>query len=374
MIICNFATTKEMKSEIRHILPVLMLALLTAMTATGQTAITSANMLRSGDAVCMELLPYADAGKGGSGQTWDFSWADAQKGTHGITYTGDSIIVGLEDGIISRYRVSDGTLCLIGVETPLTTMRYDSPLHLLRFPMEVGDTLSSRFCGKGYYCDSQPTTDTGELFTIADGEGTLILTEEDTLYNVIRLHSICSVSHSIAQDSISMESGTIKQTIEERYTWYARGFRYPVLRFLSRTNYSDMQPVSLHQAGFRFLPEQQRLLPDSVNEAIASDDLAARQRQSSHQESWQSAASSVLTGHQITIHGKTVNVSYELNGPAHVILLVTGVSGMLHQWREQDYGDGGTYDTSFDCTSLRQGQYILYINVNGQVTSNKFKI
>ena len=374
MIICNFATTKEMKSGIRHILPVLMLALLTAMTAEGQTAITSANMMRSGDAVSMEMLPYADAGKGGSGQTWDFSWADAQEGTHGITYTGDSIIAGLEDGIISRYHVCDGTLCLIEVETPLTTMRYDCPIPLLRFPMEVGDTLSSRFCGNGYYCDSQPTKDTGELFTIADGEGKLILTEEDTLYNVIRLHSIRSVAHSIAHDSVSMGAGTIKQTIEERYTWYARGFRYPVLSFLSRTNYSDMQPVSLHQAGFRFLPEQQRLLPDSVNEAIANDDLAARQRQGCQQESWHSAATSVLTGHHVTIHGKNVNVSYELNAPAHVILLVAGVSGILHQWREQDCEDSGKYDTSLDCTSLRQGQYILYINVNGQVTSNKFKI
>ena len=69
-------------------------------SAAGQTALTTANMPRGGDVVKMEMLDIADAGNGGIGQVWDYSGTDVLEGSHCISYSGDSIMVGIEDGTI----------------------------------------------------------------------------------------------------------------------------------------------------------------------------------------------------------------------------------------------------------------------------------
>ena len=57
-----------------------------------------------------------------------------------------------------------------------------------------------------------------------------------------------------------------------------------------------------------------------------------------------------------------------------VTVLVADIMGMLYERREETHVAGEGYSLDIDCSRLRRGQYILYINVNGEVTSEKFNI
>lgn len=353
-IILIFATDKSVMMMRYVTLITLLVGLCLVFPAMAQSTLTTANMLRSGDEFYMECLSYQEVGQSGSGQVWDFSSIEPEDKACKMSYSGDSIITGLENGTMYKYLLHDDTLKMISHESPLQLMNYEHPISLLRFPMVLNEELSSRFSGRGYYSDKYRTTTCGDYLVEADASGTLILTEHDTLYNVLRLHSVRTASLTMTCDTAS-EKDDIRQEIEERYTWFAPGYRYPVFVSLNRVNYYSMQPVSDFQASYRYLPEQQRMLPDSVNEEIARK----------HEQ-----PQSPLTNHKVTVTGHTINVYYELNGAAHVTMLVADIMGILHKRQERYCDSAGEYYTTLDCTGLRRGDYILYINVNGQVKSN----
>ena len=370
-IILTFATIKCVMAA-RYVLLMAFLARTCFVPfSMAQSALTTANLLRSGDEFRMSCLPYMEAGQSGSGRIWDFSAGEPLDYHHEISYSGDSIIIGLENGTLNKYILLNDTLGIVGYENPLCVMDYGQFQPLLRFPMTLNDTLSCHFTGNGRYSDKYKTKTCGDYFVEADADGTLILTENDTLYHVLRLHSIRTASLTMECDTVTAMNET-RQEIEERYTWYAPGYRYPVFVSLNRVNYYNLQPVSDFQASYRFLPEQQRMLPDSVNEEIAQKYHAIRHDELLNEKELQPL--SQLISHQVTVSGHTVDIHYELNGSAHVTMLMADIMGMLHYRQEEYCESAGDYYATIDCTGLRHGEYILYINVNGQVKSCIIKI
>ena len=75
--------------------------------------------------------------------------------------------------------------------------------------------------------------------------------------------------------------------------------------------------------------------------------------------------------YQIETQGKDIVIRYDLDEDATIQTIVANHMGMLCKSRQWTQKNGQHYYFKIDCYDLRSGMYILYINVNGKVYSEK---
>ena len=338
--------------------------MIAAMVAHAQNTLTrEANMMRIGDVENKETVDYAEIGKGGDDACWDFSQASTI-GLHSIVYTCDSDSIDLkriESNMVYRYNLNDDSLFLSSIETPQMIVRYDKPVFCLKYPVGYGYCHSAHYSGEGKYCGTHFVRQFGTVEVESDGQGTLILSEKDTLRNVLRVFMTTTSCTRICRDSCLNDSDNLKHEIIERYQWYARGYRYPVFETILQTTYHDMAPVASNRFSYRYSPEDQRLNPDSLNEKIQNEDIMA----------WNQQETPSIFSYKIQNDNNNITIEYDLSESAHIRILVCDVMGILYRKEDFTESQGYGYTKNIDCNGLHHGQYILYINVNGNIYSNK---
>ena len=99
------------------------------------------------------------------------------------------------------------------------------PILALKYPLSYGDSVSAPFLGYGIYCGDHPFKETGLSTVIADANGSIVI-DDDTIPDVLRIHSLKSYSICMGIDSTLLDNARQKQVVEERYDWYAHGYRY----------------------------------------------------------------------------------------------------------------------------------------------------
>ena len=65
---------------------------------------------------------------------------------------------------------------------------------------------------------------------------------------------------------------------------------------------------------------------------------------------------------------------YSIEKTATIRAMIVDVMGNVYHDTQQTNQAGTNYSMNIDCTGLRRGQYIIYINVNGTVYNNKIPI
>ena len=315
---------------------------------------------KANDRVVRQMLPYSYEGASGDSQTWDFSGLDPE-GDDIINYVvqGDTVIGINHDGA-NRYLSDEYGMWQTGLEDAIEKIAYDEPMMTMRFPLAYGDRYSSPFEGEGRYCGTHHIRHFGTVSIKADGQGILVLSEGDTLRNVIRVQTITTAAIRISKDSLSNDNDNQKLVITERYGWYAEGFRYPVLETVTSTSYHDLKPVATRQFGLRCLPIMQLALTDSINSEI---------RQSAANPADQDIFTCEVSESQ-----NQITLRYSLKSDATIRVIVADAQGMLHKNLEETRPAGQGYELCLDCSSLRRGQYAIYINVNGTIYNHKISV
>ena len=344
-----------------------ILTLLPFVSAASQNAVTyRQNIPIHGDEIIKEQVEFIECGDSGKDILWDFSNAKVIKSGYKLSYSCDSIITATSPNSIFRYKCDKSGLKLIEVECPLITMNYNVPLVQTNYSLAYGDTASYIFDGIGKYCNLYKLRRTGIILHDADATGSISLTENDTLRDVIRIHTIktCTVSmHTNCSDIDTIKNA--RQEIEELYTWYAHGCRYPVFETISRTTYNNMQPVSMYQAAFRCLPEGQ---------GVSKNTLKAFNKSDISRNSPPHKRPNAMTSRTVTVRGTVINITYDMETKAHVTFIIANTLGLLYKKKELICDKGTGYNISIDCSNLHNGEYILYINVDGTVVSEKIAI
>ncbi len=326
------------------------------------------NMPLSGDSICQQQVEYFSPGAAGDGQVWDFSELELLDEAHIIKFCCDSdstALFGLESERILKYRPINDSLQWMGFETALQTMDYQQPLDLYPFPVMFGDHTQQSYQGLGNYCQKYILEANGTIETEADAAGVICLSENDTLYNVLRLHQINSsaIRQYLPTDTI-IDSLNMKQRIEERYLWFARGYRYPIYETVSVTIYNNLDPVSCQQQAFCTLPSAQMHLCDSINQQVLETDSLE------HAHSQQPP----IIHYTVSVEGGSLAIHYTLDADATINILICDKMGQVYR-REATTGTAGSTATlRMDCHGLKQGIYVLYMNVNGQVYNEKVEL
>lgn len=335
----------------------------------GQNVLSiKANLIGNSDKVRYQFMESCDPGVSGEEVVWDFSNAYGKNEDYNLFYSCDSLL---------RYHILDGTdknsyiltadtLKQYMQESRLTKIRYFQKKLSMKYPLQYGDSILSPFEGYGLYCGDHIVRVQGNVLLQGDGLGTLILSDKDTLDNVLRVYTLTTTSMAMGVDHAEIDSTKLQQEIEEKYEWYCRGFRYPVYAIVLRTSFTNLEPIGSTRLSYRILPESFSELADTVNDSIRNYDEALREREALEQAD--------IFHYQITNEGSNVNIAYTTDTDANVIILISNPFGVLYKKQHFMVRSGESGIFQLDTTDLRKGQYILYINVKGKVYSKTINI
>lgn len=321
-----------------------------------------ANAFRCGDEVSMMTIAPVSVGSAGEDAVWDFSRIE-QTGDYPIRFCyGDDedslVMLAVHPQKLYRYMLTEDTLKCVGYETPLRLMEYRQPQVVMTYPFEYSERMRSPFLGEGAYCGTNWLRNQGELIVEADGYGCIVLSD-DTLKNVLRLHTICTnaMQMNLKGDTSIFDPANLKQEIRESFTWYARGFRYPVFEVSTTTLYNNLKQFSSVTDALCFLPENQKSLNDTVNENIVREDAAGD-----------------IIHYNVETEGGHIRIVYTLDHDANVSILLSDRMGLVYRNHVRYEQGGESHEVVFSSEGLVAGVYILYISVNGKVYSEKVNV
>ena len=254
----------------------------------------------------------------------------------------------------------------------------------LHTPLIYGEKFEGLFHGRKTYCERIFSRVFGKWSVEVDGTGMMLLPEGDTLRNVSRVHlhqekmvlsysaittdeDLTAYVDSIAvftADSIlnEMQNG-IRDEVMDVYRWYATGYRYPVLDVILKRKNGQVKTEAYYLS-----PVSQEELYDAENELIRKQ--MAEMPSLAYSVSDHGAGSSPMSRCDISVSGQTVKIQFDLTELATVTGLVSDVPGLLLRKQSRNYEAGTDYEMELDCQGLRSGTYVLYLNVNGEVTSH----
>ena len=279
-------------------------------------------------------------------------------------------------------------------------MEYDQPELLLSLPLVYGSRYDGQFHGTSAYCEKVFSRTFGTYQVEVDGTGSMLLPTGGTLRHIFRVHATKltsarffpevqrermlktfvdsirfpadSIRLGVALDTLVMETNT--------YRWYAEGYRYPILEVIS-TGFKGEKPWTTE--AYYCSPEEQEQLDDSDNELLRrelasnngngtgtpSDGTAEDGDGTGKNGNSGNGTGNLLKDLNVSVNNNTITIEYTLLQDATVTALVCSVSGIVYRQQSQT-GQAGDYSLmSIRCDGLHRGQYVLYLNVNGQVTS-----
>ena len=333
------------------------------------------NIIRDGDVLTLDVMSYSNPGKSGKGLCWDFSNVEESDKRHEITITQDSndIYTLTDDSGLTYFQEKNDNLFIIGKESSLSKTSHSIPMLLMKFPLAFGDSISTIYKGNGVYCGDHLTKVEGIASIKADGLGVLCLNEGDTIYNVLRIHSIRTSSIVMDVDSFALDTMPKKLEIEDVYQWYAKGYRYPVYETYSNTCYDNLIPVSVLQRAYRFLPETQQLTlaNDFLNEESRNNNTT---RVNEGFSNGNGHSSSDNFHYELSVHGNVLSINYSSESDADITALVSDSQGIIYKRRDLSCSANQVCTLDIDCSGLHHGEYVLYINANGHIYNDKFRI
>ena len=319
----------------------------------------------SADSLVKSRIRYFSPGMGGRDRVWDFSQKLRSKGSSQVMFMKDStgVVSFIEPGKISYYRTTPDSLILLGSESALEKREYAMNKESKIFPLAYGDSISKPFRCEGMYCGDHPFREAGMTTVKVDAEGAIVLAENDTLRNVLRVHTIDSYAVCMGLDSAALDTARLTQVIDERYEWYLPGAQYPIIEDVTSTTFFNMEAIGTTRYAYCNLPE------DETACYVTPDDEDGTDVQDGFSEEGQPIPD--IIHYDIETQGKVIHMSYDLDEEATITTIVANQMGMVYMSRQWTQEAGQGYSTQVDCNGLHSGMYILYINVNGKVYSEK---
>ncbi len=257
---------------IRLFIPLVFIGL----TTFGQVTLTKQqNGLVAGEISVTREVAWVDPGSPGENRIWDFSSLDYSGRTspYGVVADSDGFagdvagsMMFAEEGYEYRYSEGDRDLNETGYLNPAKKMvaEYSDPIRRMAYPFSYGDSFTDTFAGTGWHNKTSRIDLTGTITYTADATGTLILPDR-ILKNSLRVKS--------EKRSVQIGVCGSTQVIVTRYSWYAPGYRYPVMMESSTDIiYGDREPLTTRVAWVGSVPQSSETVAAGTNDGDVSDD------------------------------------------------------------------------------------------------------
>lgn len=280
---------------------------------------------------------------------------------------GDGSILEISYGLVSKYQMKDKACWLLEYETPQWNMKYSEPLKMQAYPFSIGDSCQTSFCARGMYGKKYAVEKKGKILVVADAEGKLLLNASDTLPNVLRVHYSIDSKFSMSNDSSFSDTLQTKQEKRDIYRWFAKGYRYPILETVTSQILCQEQVVAENSYAYLLSPNEQSSLLDCANEAV-------RYRKQEAQVASEERLQEIMGDLQAHASNGKLEVSFKLSSPCKLKFVISDISGVTYQQKTANGTNEHSNHEYMDCSSLKRGEYIIYVSAKGKVYSSKFSI
>ncbi|MDR2004122.1 MAG: T9SS type A sorting domain-containing protein [Prevotella sp.] len=365
----------------------LMSAFTGVLSVSGQLN-TTHNHFRPGDALIKQQVEFIDPGQPGANKVWDFSKLKTINGAYTLTYDlppleGDSIyilgdkrynkkntadedlIVGTEHNTMYYYHLSGDSLLQTGHENPSVVLAYTSPMVLIQYPLNYGQSVSSAYNSEGLYSGTVNIRTQGTTTTTADAYGKIILPSGDILSPVLRVKTEQTIQNIPDESSLNTDKND-KGKLLETCRWYSKGYRYPVFETVRNINLSDS--TEIFKTAFFFPPQDHLYLDTDPENQSLLDELW---KETEEKQAIDPTAKTVTLEDIMTckIYPNPVvsvmNIEYELKQDAKVSFELYSIEGLPVKKIAAKSKTAGTYYETVDCSSLHPKNYVLRITANG---------
>ncbi|MDR1714465.1 MAG: T9SS type A sorting domain-containing protein [Prevotella sp.] len=346
------------------------------------------NHFRPGDVLIKQQVEYVDPGNSGVNKIWSFSRLKTINEEYTLRYDsppleGDSIyilgdnrykkkdtkdnelIVGTEHNTMYSYHLTHDSLLQMGHENPSVKLAYTSPIVLMHFPLNYGQTTTSDYKSEGLYSGTVHIRTQGTVTTTADAYGKMILPSGDTLSPVLRVKTIQTIFDIPDKDSYTTDETNNAGKQLETCRWYSKGYRYPVFETICNINLADS--TEIFKTAFFFPPQDHLYLDTDPDNQALLDEL------------WKGTESDMVSkeGKTVTLEDIMVcklypnpvesmlNIEYELEEDAKVSFELYSIEGMPVKRIQAKLQKAGIYCETLDCSSLYPKNYVLRITANG---------
>lgn len=316
------------------------------------------NAYRAADQIVKQQVEFKDPGSSGKNLTWDFRMVQPINEEYTLDYfipdsTHMDTLCGMEHRTRYYYAQKRDSLWALGFENSTTLMEYKKPELKLRFPFSYGDTLFSKFEGKGQYSHRLELQVKGYTRVQVDAEGELLLPDYETVKKALRVRTLRYYTET-GKDSLQMTLDT--------YAWYAEGVRYPVFESI-KTNLikkaakqgEQAQDTTVFTTSFYYSPLKQ------ISE-VQTDSLPEETDEPT-------GAAAVFTEAQYMPNPveTSLNINYKLTRPAQVWFTVHSTLGVPVRQTAPQHLPEGRNNITIDMSSLLIGTYTMYVHVDDMV-------
>lgn len=284
----------------------------------------------------------------GDACVWDFSAATILPKEYSCTYyiPDDSLCFSSHClHTRNKYRLVGDTLFRIGYETAAIQVDFVYPEKVMVYPFAYQDTLYSTFSGYGEYTHTIPFYIQGISATVADGLGTLRLSDM-TLDSVLRVHT------QRQYRQIDTDTTHVQYCI---YQWYHPECRYPIIELIDCLHIlradSTRLSFGLYYPFDKDTTSQNTSDTPQAQEIISAIDIVT------DIETMPNPVSDQL------------QIRYTLAKDAQVGFSLHYEGGLCAYRSDIEPQDAGTHLYNIDVHKLPKGIYVLYIYANEQVLS-----
>jgi hypothetical protein len=153
--------------------------------------------------------------------------------------------------------------------------------------------------------------------------------------------------------------------ISDSYFLFARGYRYPVLKY--QTAHAGNQSDNVERKAYYCPPEMQKELP-------LDDENIKFRTENSNKVNNSTNGTDKNNNFKYTFsndsYSRNIHISYTAESPIDVNAILTNTAGVVYRTLSQTGNISGSID--FNYSSLQPGQYVVYIKTGTETYIEKF--
>lgn len=321
-----------------------------SLSLSAQTVITyKTHAMTQGDVLSLKQIDTISPGNAGPNQVWDYSSAKVVS-DFVINYNansnadwnipGDAFACDENKERTSYFQMTATQKLYYGLTAKTAKIIFDTPIVELSFPFAYNDEANGVM--KGSYTENTLTAPiNGTYTTKADAWGTLILPNGVKLHNVLRVKSVRDYNHEA--------NGSMYHVVATRYAFYSAYSRYPVLQIKSATSTCECGCNGKEYAAY-------------FNPSVKEETIVAPKEKCDPKITYKVFPNPF---------DKDFELDYKLTGTAKVKICILDINGKTVAILQDKQQEEGSYSLTKDLGSYAAMNYILQIQVNDQVYTEK---
>jgi len=215
----------------KNILIIITISLILIFQAQAQITLTYENhALQSNVLHSTQYVENVAQGPDGANQIWDFTDFACNKikttellsaeNTKNYNNFPSANLAITDDDNFFYFNVNKNVNEYLGLITPDAIISFDKPIIKMVYPFTYGDEVSGDFAGEGLYYGDVISNIYGDYTVKADAYGTLLLPNNVSIQNVLRVKSVNHIFETVCQTT---------EFINEKYLWYSEDNRLPIM-------------------------------------------------------------------------------------------------------------------------------------------------